>query len=224
MSLPSRMRVALGVDDLALLVHDVVVLEDVLSCGEVHRLDLALRALDGLADQARLDGHVVGDVVRFAMNDADAVHAVAAEQAHEVVFEREVELRRAGVALAAGAAAELVVDAARLVALGAEDGKAAGLDDLDVLVGADALGLGERARPAAPRRPPRAGCRAARRMSSHRNSGLPPRMMSVPRPAMLVAMVTAPSASGLRDDVRFLLVELRVEHLVLDAALGEQAR
>ena len=54
--------VALGVDDLALLVHDVVVLEDVLSGGEVHRLDLALRALDRLADEARLDGHVVGDL------------------------------------------------------------------------------------------------------------------------------------------------------------------
>ena len=43
------------------------------------------------------------------------------EQAHEVVLGREVEARLAGVALAAGAAAQLVVDAARLVALGAED-------------------------------------------------------------------------------------------------------
>ena len=32
-----------------------------------------------------------------------------------------------------------------------------------------------------------------RRMSTASMSGLPPRMMSVPRPAMLVAMVTAPT-------------------------------
>ncbi len=45
----------------------------------------------------------------------------------------------------------------------------------------------------------------------------------MPRPAMLVAMVTAPGASGLRDDRGLTLVELGVEHVVLDAALGEQA-
>src|SRR6185437_5107296 len=43
------------------------------------------------------------------------------EDAHQIVFEREVEARRAGIALAAGAAAQLVVDAARLVALGRDD-------------------------------------------------------------------------------------------------------
>ena len=129
------MRVALGVDDLALLVHDVVVLEHVLAGREVHRLDLALRALDRLGDEAGLDGHVVGDL-RALHHPADAVHAVAAEQAHEVVLEREVELRDAGVALASGTAAQLVVDAPRLVTLGAEDGQAAGLDDLHVLRGA----------------------------------------------------------------------------------------
>ncbi len=58
---------------------------------------------------------------------------LAGEDAHEVVFEREVEARGAGVALTAGAAAKLVVDAAGLVALGAEDVEAAGVDDGVVL-------------------------------------------------------------------------------------------
>ena len=49
------------------------------------------------------------------------------EQAHEVVLGGQVEARLARVALAAGAAAQLVVDAARLVALGAEDEQAAEL-------------------------------------------------------------------------------------------------
>ena len=47
------------------------------------------------------------------------------EDAHQVVFEREIEARCAGIALAAGAATKLVVDAARLVALGAQDEEAA---------------------------------------------------------------------------------------------------
>ena len=57
----------------------------------------------------------------------DAVDPVAGEQAHEVVLGGEVEAGLAGVALAAGAAAQLVVDPARLVALGAEDVQPAGL-------------------------------------------------------------------------------------------------
>ena len=58
---------------------------------------------------------------------------IRAEDAHQVVFERQVEARRAGIALAAGAAAQLVVDAPRLVALGGEDVQPAERDDLVVL-------------------------------------------------------------------------------------------
>ena len=54
-------------------------------------------------------------------------------------------------------------------------------------------------------------------------SGLPPRMMSVPRPAMFVAIVTAPVPAGLGDDFRFAsrMLRLGVEQLVLDAATLE---
>ena len=150
------------------------------------------------------------------------------EQAHEVVFEREVEAALAGVALAAGAATELVVDAAALVALGAEHVEAAELAHL-VAVG---LALGRElleqllvASPATPRR-----VRAARRAApgAARPSGLPPSRMSTPRPAMLVATVTRAEAAGLGDDVRLPLVLLGVQHLVRDArasrAGGEQLR
>ena len=54
------------------------------------------------------------------------LHPVGGEDAHQVVFERQVEARGARVALAAGAAAQLVVDAARFVAFGADDVQAAG--------------------------------------------------------------------------------------------------
>ena len=117
------------VDALALLVHHVVVLEQVLADGEVLRLDLLLGALDGARHHLVLD--------RNALLHPEALHqardAIRPEDPHQVVFEREVEARGAGIALPPGAAAQLVVDAPRLVPLGAEDVESADGDDLLVL-------------------------------------------------------------------------------------------
>ena len=122
--------VAVLVDDLALLVHHVVVLEDALADEEVLLLDLALGALDLLREHLRLDRLLLALLGRRAEAVEDAVDPVAGEQAHEVVLGGEEEARLARVALAAGAAAQLVVDPARLVALGAADEQAAGLEHL----------------------------------------------------------------------------------------------
>src|SRR5882724_1110710 len=85
------------VDRLPLLVHHVVVFEQVLAGLEVPPLDLLLGPLDRLAH------HVVLD--RLALLHAQPAHdpldAVGAEDAHEVVFERQVEARGAGIALTA---------------------------------------------------------------------------------------------------------------------------
>ena len=79
-------------------------------------------------------------VERLALLHAELVHyrrnPVAAEEADEVVVERYVEAAFARVALASGASAQLVVYAARLVALGADDAQAARRYDLVVLLGA----------------------------------------------------------------------------------------
>ena len=109
------------VDPLAVPVEDVVVLERVLADDEVLLLDLLLRALDLPGEDLRLHGLVVRDLEALH----DPLDPVAGEEADEVVLAGEVEARLAGVALAARAAAELVVDAPRLVALGAEDVEAA---------------------------------------------------------------------------------------------------
>ena len=53
------------------------------------------------------------------------VDPVGLEQPHQLVLERQVEPGLARVALTAGTTAQLVVDAARLVALGADDVEAA---------------------------------------------------------------------------------------------------
>ena len=113
---------ALLEDHLALIVHHVVVLEHVLARIEVARLDLLLRLLQRLVDPG------VGDRLAFLQAELlqHAVHAVGAEDAHQVVFERQVELGAAGIALAARTAAQLVVDAPALVALGAEHVEPAG--------------------------------------------------------------------------------------------------
>src|SRR4051812_3970429 len=127
------------VDDLALLVHHVVVLEDALADQEVLLLDLALGRLDLLREHLRVERLLLA---RLLVDGAEAVEdpvdPVAGEQAHEVVLGRDVEERLAGVALAAGAAAKLVVDPPRLVALGAEDEQAAGVHDR-LAVGLDLL-------------------------------------------------------------------------------------
>ena len=70
----------------------------------------------------------------------DRRHPLVGEAAHQVVLEREVEPRLTGVALAPGASPQLVVDPARLVALGAQHVEPAGLEH-PLPVG---LGLGSR--------------------------------------------------------------------------------
>ncbi len=120
----------------------------------------------------------------------DSRDPVAGEDAHQIVFQREVKARRSGIALPAGAPAQLVVDAPGLMALGAEDVQAAERDHLVVLLWQTLL----RCLPRCARIPVRRASGVepfSRRLCSVRNSGLPPSRMSVPRPAMLVAMVTA---------------------------------
>src|SRR5690606_33095364 len=118
--------VALLVDHLALLVGHVVVFEELLADIEVAAFDLALRVLDRARYPGMLD--------RLAFLHAELAHeprdALGPEDAQQVVLEREVEAARAGIALAAGAAAQLVVDAPRFVPLGADHVQAARRHDL----------------------------------------------------------------------------------------------
>ena len=95
------MLVAVLVDDLALLVHHVVVLEHALADEEVLLLDLLLGALDLLGEHLGLDRLLLALLGGRAEAVEDLVDPVAGEQAHEVVLGGEVEARLAGVALAA---------------------------------------------------------------------------------------------------------------------------
>src|SRR5215471_13269267 len=123
-------RVPQLVDLAALVVGDVVVFEQLLADVEVVSLDLALRAFDRACHQAVLD--------RLAFGHAQALHdgvdPLAGEDPQKRILEGQVEARGARVSLAPGAAAQLVVDAARLVPLGPDDVQPARSDDLVVQV------------------------------------------------------------------------------------------
>ena len=103
------------VDDLALLVHHLVVLERVLAHFGVAGLDRVLRPLNRLGHRLGLDRHVVGQ--RPPHHPA---HGTGGEQAQQLVVEAQVEAALPRVALAARPAPELVVDAPALVALAAQ--------------------------------------------------------------------------------------------------------
>src|SRR5207302_8286118 len=104
------------VHDLALLVHHVVVLDDVLAGIEVHTLDFLLGAGDGTGNPWVLDGLDIE-----AVHQAPDAIGCRTEDLHQVVLERDEETARARVALASRAPSELVVDAPALMTLGADD-------------------------------------------------------------------------------------------------------
>jgi hypothetical protein len=138
---------AFFVNGFALDVHHVVVFEQAFADAEVVFLHFFLCAFDGFGHHRVLD-HVAFFVAHFVHQAGDAV---ALEQAHEVVFERHVELREPGSPW----------------------------------------------RPARPRNwrsTRRLSWRSVPMMAKPPASFTPgPSLMSVPRPAMLVAMVTLPA-------------------------------
>jgi len=131
--LPVEHLPALPVYEFPLLVHDVVVLKHGLARLEVAALDLALGTLDGAGNHPLFYGRVLVHAKGFH----HALNPLSAEEAHQVVRQRDEELGLARVSLAAGAASELVVYAAALVPLGADDEQAARRDDFFRLGGGD---------------------------------------------------------------------------------------
>lgn len=108
---------ALLVDDFALLVHDVVVLENDFAQVEVVAFDAFLRRFDRTRDHFALD--------RLVFFEAETLHhvqhVVRAETFHQLVAQRQVELRGARVALASCASAKLVINPAGFMPLRTDD-------------------------------------------------------------------------------------------------------
>ena len=113
--------IALGVDSLALDVHDIIVLEQTLADAEVVLFDFSLRTLDRLRDHRVLD-HLALFVTHLIHELGDAI---TLEQAHQLVLQTHIKLARTWITLTSGTSAQLAVDATRIVALGTDDGQAA---------------------------------------------------------------------------------------------------
>ena len=94
------------VDHLTLLVHHIVVLVQPLTRLEVLELDPLLCLFDGARDE-RVRKHL-------AVLGAHAIHQlgdpIGPEETHEIIFERQEELRRTGITLATGTTAQLTID------------------------------------------------------------------------------------------------------------------
>ncbi len=220
--------------DLALIVHRVVVFEHVLARVEVAGFDLLLGILESFVDPAVRD--------RFAVLEAKlfqhAVDAVGGEDAHQVVFERQVEFGAARIALTTRAAAKLIVDAPALVALRTHHVETAGICDrlrraialrrldLDRLAGfEDDLPVGfdffgDLTYPALPIRPlGEIGAFLKHphlQVAAELNIGAATGHVGRDRHGA--------GHAGLGDDERFLFMVARVEHLMRDATRLQQLR
>ncbi len=207
------------VDHLALLVHHLVVFQDVLADLRVAPLDGVLRPLDRLGHHLRLDGHVFWKGLGH-----HPAHGPGGEETHEVVLEAEEEAALAGVTLPARASPQLVVDSAALVALTAEDVQPAERPDLvtlesaalvelapelrqlgGTLLGVEVDPLGHRLVPGQELGVPAEDDvdAASGHVGGHRHRSEPP---------------------GLGDHLGLPEVLFRVQYLVADSALGQQAR
>ena len=240
---------AQSVHRLTLFVHHVVVFENVLAGLEVLGFHCLLRRLDALGDHAALDGHALF----HAQPLQQRADPLAGKDAHQVVFEGEEEARAAGVALTAGASAELVVYAPRLVPLGAQNMQASGRDHrLVLLVG----GRQMRRDCIVPRRlrglellagiiealhaRPGGGCDCAfcgrhrarlrflHQVLARHEFGVAAEQNVGAAAGHVGGDGDHAQAPGLGNDLGFLLVELRVQHNVANALalqnLGEQFR
>ena len=115
--------IPLTVDAVSLCVQDVVIFQQVLADVKVRALHTGLGLFHQFVDQRDLDRHILVDLKALQQ----ALHLLPAEQAHEVVIQSEVKSRGTRVALASGAPAQLIIDAAGFVALGADHVQAAQL-------------------------------------------------------------------------------------------------
>src|SRR3989344_9168867 len=102
-----------GVNSLAVPVHNIVILNDVFTHIEVKALNLLVGAFQALADHTAFNRRVIIN----PQTVHDRGYSVAAINAHQVVLAGNIKLGDTRIALAAGTAAQLVVDTARFVAL-----------------------------------------------------------------------------------------------------------
>jgi hypothetical protein len=112
---------ALPVNHLPLLVHDIIILDQLFAYVEIVSFNLGLGVFNGPADHVVFDGLSL----LHAQFLHDAGDAFAAEYAQKIIFKGQIKSRRTGIPLPAGPTAQLIVDAAAFMPFGAENVKSA---------------------------------------------------------------------------------------------------
>ena len=118
---PFEQATAQAIDRLALLVHHVVILDQMFARFEVLAFHRLLRGLDAAGNHLGLDRHALFHP-QLLQQGRDPF---LGENAHQVIFERKIEARRSRIALASGAPTQLIVNAPRLMPFRAENVQAA---------------------------------------------------------------------------------------------------
>ncbi len=182
-------------------------------------LDRFLRRCDPLGDQLRFDGHIFF----HAQPQHQLLHALTAEDAHQIVLQRQIKTGAAWIALASGASAKLVVDAPRFMPLGSHNVQTAQRHYFLVIAVGLFLELGQRRFPLFFR-----NLVGILGLLAQKLLGLNFRIAAQQNVGSAAGHVGGyghrPLAAGLGHDRRFTLVVLRVQDLVLHAHLFQNAR
>ena len=200
---------ALAKDDLPLVVHHIVELQQLFTNVKVAPFDLGLRALQRLVDPRVYN--------RFALFQAKRrqhfLKPFRAENTHQIVFERQVEGRPAGVTLTARTAAQLVIDPAAFVTLGRQNIKAPCVEHFFLLVSVfrfdlftDRNGI---------------GIRISVQRFNHLQLDVAAQLNVGAATGHVCRDGDRTELARIRHDLRFLLVLARVQNVMLDARFGQ---
>ena len=117
--------VPLTINNLTLVIGHIIVFKQLLADVKVASFDFSLRFFDGVGHHTVLNG--------FTPLHPEGLHKaldpIGGKNAHQVVFERQIETRNPGVTLPSGAPTQLIVDTTGFMPLGPENMETAGLDN-----------------------------------------------------------------------------------------------
>ena len=116
----------LGVNHLALGVHHIVIFQNALTGAEVPAFHAPLGIFHRIGEDFGINWGVLVQAKRVHQTH----NPVRGEQTHQIVLQAEIELAFARIALTAGTATELVVDSTGLVTFCADDVQTASFPDL----------------------------------------------------------------------------------------------
>ena len=123
---------------LALIIHHVVEFQQLLADVEVAAFDLGLRPFKAFVDPGVNDGFALFQT----QLGQDGIEPFRPENPHQIVFEAQEEFRPPRIALPTGTAAQLIVDAAGLMAFGAQHEQTTGGQNGDLFLGMFSLDPG----------------------------------------------------------------------------------